>query len=88
MNTSTSTPTCKSCNNQLEAKRADNSAGKVTICGFCAVIGKYDTQANIIPFSENELRGYMQNKPEDFRFMLKGQSIVRAALKQQNAPSA
>lgn len=83
-----SRPSCQCCNNQLEAKRADITAGKITICGFCAVIGRYDTQANIVPFSKVEIKGYIKNNPDKFKFMLKGQAMVRATLKQQNAPSA
>lgn len=84
---------CKGCNSRLEAKRPDIKSGKITICGYCTVIGKYDTQGNIVPLSSPEMRGIKELEPEKYTLLLHATQIILNAqghigYKQQNAPTA
>ena len=83
----TSRPTCKGCNNQLETKRPDIKSGKITVCGYCTTIGKYDTQANIVPVSYSEMAGIRRNQPGKYELLFQARNIVLEGLarKQQNA---
>ena len=77
---------CKNCFKMVDAHVSTSdpsmpSKGDLSICGYCAMICKFDEELNLIPLNEVDLLILKNNHPDAWRILQMAKSHINADVK-------